>query len=279
MAIAGREIAFPDSKWRTALNQALFNLQCTAGRITNGIIAGVIILSLLAGMSHSVAWIERDWREVLNLIELASYLLFFIEYLLRIAAARRPMAYLFSFEGLVDASAVFPMLLTGQNTGAVRMLRLLRLIKLLKHLHHLRIIMMSLKEIRRSLVAVLFGIVVVSLTAGNLIYYIEPDTFTSAFDGLWWSLVTMSTVGYGDIVPHSAAGRVIAGLLILIGISMFAMVTALISARIAHVQQLNANCAACHALVERHFLFCPMCGAEQQATAGEKERDHAARKH
>ncbi|TLS76911.1 potassium channel family protein [Mariprofundus erugo] len=249
--------------WRWGLNRMLFDLSSRGGRIVNMLIAGVILCSLLASMSHSVDWIEEEWKQELSLIETTSYLLFLLEYLLRIVSARYPLRYIFSFEGMVDAAAIFPMLLTGQNTGGVRLLRLLRLIKLLQHLNHLRMIMVSLNDISHSLLAVLSGIVVVSLTAGNLIYYFEPETFSSAFEGLWWSLVTMSTVGYGDIVPHTGMGRLIAGVLILVGISMFAMVTALISARIAYVQQQTENCDACNSAIEKHFLFCPVCGVNR----------------
>lgn len=256
--------------WRQFVNMALFDLSTKAGKITNALIASIIVAVVLSGMAHEIPAIDVRWHDEICLLEKTSIGIFLVEFLLRIACAHRPLGYLFSFEGLIDACAILPSLLLGQDTAGMRLLRLIKPLKLLLHLQPLRIIMHSLKEVSGAMLAVIAGILIISLTAGNLIFFLEPETFSSAYEGFWWSLITMSTVGYGDVVPHSTGGRILTELLVFIGIAMFAMVTALISVRISHIQLNCRACCACGAPVQKHFAFCPTCGEVQNSKPGER---------
>ena len=102
-----------------------------------------------------------------------------------------------------------------------------------------------------------------AILAGNVIYAIEPDTFSSAFEGAWWGIVTMTTVGYGDVVPHSLAGRAIAVALMVAGICMFAAVTGIVSVKVARAVHHGVQCHACGKSIAPEFPYCPYCAARQ----------------
>ena len=108
------------------------------------------------------------------------------------------------------------------------------------------------------------GIALGAILAGNVIYALEPETFSSAFDGAWWGIVTMTTVGYGDVVPHTLAGRVIAICLMVVGICLFAAVTATISVKIARALHHGVTCRSCKASIAPEFLYCPHCATRQE---------------
>ena len=118
---------------------------------------------------------------------------------------------------------------------------------------------------RAVLLGVLGTIALISITMGNLVYILEPDTFKNAFEGTWWSLVTMSTVGYGDFVPQTPLGRIIAAGLIMSGICMFAMVTAVVSVRVGRMVHNAVRCERCNHGISPDYDFCPHCALPQQA--------------
>jgi len=186
------------------------------------------------------------------------------EYLLRIAVAQRPLRYALSFYGVVDLLTWLPLLL-GQGSAALRLLRIVRLLKLLRYMGALRLFLASMRDAAELVLVVVGAISGIAIIAGNLIHLIEPDTFSNAFVGAWWALVTMTTVGYGDLVPHSESGMVIAALLMMTGIVMFAMLTGTISVKIASLIHQDAKCPACAARIRASHRFCPHCGDPQTA--------------
>ncbi|MDQ6974411.1 MAG: ion channel, partial [Mariprofundaceae bacterium] len=111
--------------------------------------------------------------------------------------------------------------------------------------------------------AVLGTTTLISVIIGNIIFIVEPSTFPDAFAGTWWSLVTMSTVGYGDYVPHTVLGKLLAAFLILIGICMFAMVTAVISVRVGRMVHMDTKCMECNTSISSEYRYCPFCGSDQ----------------
>jgi len=134
----------------------------------------------------------------------------------------------------------------------------------------------SLKGSIRLLMGVLGTIALISVMVGNIIYILEPQTYSNAFEGVWWSVVTMSTVGYGDFVPQTAAGKVLATGLIMSGICMFAMVTAVISVKVGRMINNSSNCKACRHSLSPDYLYCPHCAhAQQQALPGAIADDDA----
>jgi len=248
--------------WRQRLNAVLFDFSCSIGRLVNYLIGAFIIFAVLISMTDSVPYYHTHYPILLKNFELTVTLLFTLEYVLRIFSAGRRLKYIFSFNGIVDVTAVLPLLMGGESMLVIRLLRIVRLVKLTSYLPALTALFRSLKDVMHLMLAVLSAIVLMSLFAGNLIFIVEPETFTTAFEGAWWSLVTMSTVGYGDLYPVSLGGRLIAVVVILAGITMFAMATAVVSVRVGRHLYEQLQCHHCrHSVADDHF-FCPHCGVK-----------------
>jgi len=127
-----------------------------------------------------------------------------------------------------------------------------------------RALFIPLKGSVQLLMGVLGTIGLISVLVGNAVYILEPQTFSDAFEGTWWSLVTMSTVGYGDFVPKTPIGKTLAASLIMSGICMFAMVTAVISVKVGRMVNHMNNCMSCKRGLSPDFAFCPHCAAAQK---------------
>jgi len=204
--------------------------------------------------------------EYLHIVEYICVTIFSIEFLLRLYSAPSRWAYLRSPFGVIDFLSIVPVFFLGSGeTLALRLLRavaLLRMIKLLRYTKDMQVLLQSLHKSAMVLSVLLGGIVLLALFSGNLIYMLEPENFHSAFDGAWWSLVTMSTVGYGDYVPHTFTGKIVAGGEMIIGVSLFACVTGLVSLRISDATKAleRADCKACCSSVERKSHYFTLWG-------------------
>jgi len=249
--------------FRAKLHVILFELRTPLGKAVNYSILVLIVAVVFASMLGTVPEIAAVWSAEIAMFEMAVLYVFLFEYLLRIYAAKHRWDYIRSFNGVVDLLTVVPLLAGAQGSVAIRLLRLLRLIKITTFFPALKALLVSVSGALNLLFAVLGTIALVSLFVGNMIYVIEPETFGNAFQGLWWSLVTMSTVGYGDFVPHTTMGKLLAGLLILTGILMFAMVTAVISVRVGRMVHMNARCLSCDKQISPEYEYCPFCGDNQ----------------
>jgi len=248
---------------RSRLNMALFDLHTPLGLRTNLLIIIIVVLSVLLSMISTLQAIPADLRQWLHILETAVSVAFAAEYFTRILVARSPKAYAFSFYGLVDLLSWLPLLLFGDAQLALRLLRILRLLKLLRYMRALRMVLTSMRDITDIVLVVAAGIVIIVLIAGNLIHAAEPEHFPDAFAGSWWGIVTLTTVGYGDMVPHTTLGKVGAALLMIAGISMFALLTGAISVKLSHILSYNKACRKCLRHVSQEYYFCPYCGTEQ----------------
>ncbi len=252
-----------DDSLRERLNRMLFEVRHPVGRRTNFIITAIIVASVLLSMAGTMRHLDPDTRDLIRATEIWVTVLFSFEFLARCWSAHHLRAYLFSFYGIVDMLAILPMLLVGDPNLALRLLRIIRLLKLVRYLRALRLFISSMKDTLEILLVVFGGIALGAILAGNVIYSLEPDTFSNAFTGAWWSIVTMTTVGYGDVVPHTLAGRVIAVSLMVAGICMFAAVTGIVSVKIARTLHHGVACAACGRAIAAEYDYCPFCAAAQ----------------
>jgi len=249
--------------FRRNLNTMLFEVHSGIGKHTNLSITALIVVSVLISMTGTMKGLEPLWVERIKLLEIWVTAFFAIEFVARCYAARNMRAYLFSFYGIVDMLAILPMLLIGDPNIAIRMLRIVRLLKLVRYLRAMRLFISSMRDTLEMLLVVFGSIALGAILAGNIMYLIEPETFSSAFDGAWWGIVTMTTVGYGDVVPQTLAGRAIAVCLMVIGICMFAAVTALVSVKIARSLHHGVECRGCGRSIAPEFPYCPYCTAKQ----------------
>lgn len=145
----------------------------------------------------------------------------------------------------MDLLSWLPLLLIGDASVSIRLLRVLRLLKLMRYLRAMGLFLASLRDVLDLVLIVVAAIVVIAVIAGNLMHLIEPQTFANAFIGSWWGVVTMTTVGYGDLVPVTALGKTAAAALMILGITLFALLTATISAKVNQALGQRERCDAC----------------------------------
>ena len=220
-------------------------------KILDRIVYGLIIASII-GIVAETHDISDNARYLLGLFETVTYIAFSIEYIYRILQARKGLgvqSYALSFFGIIDLLAILPFFLPfiiAVDARAIRVLRLLRLVNVIKIGRHNRAINTLIKVIRsvRTEVAVtLFASIVVVVFAGILMYYAEhqtqPEVFTNMSQSIWWAVATLTTIGYGDIYPVTALGKIIASSLAFVGVGLVAIPAGLISA--AYVDEINSQ--------------------------------------
>ena len=220
-------------------------------RIIDRLVYGLIIASII-GIVAETHDISDNARYLLGLFETVTYIAFSVEYVYRILKARKGsgiQSYALSFFGIIDLLAILPFFLPfiiAVDARAIRVLRLLRLVNVIKIGRHNKAINTLIKVIRsvRTEVAVtLFTSVVVVVFAGILMYYAEhetqPEVFTNMSQSIWWAVATLTTIGYGDIYPVTALGKIIASSLAFVGIGLVAIPAGLISA--AYVDEINSQ--------------------------------------
>lgn len=251
------------SRFKEQLNHWMFDLNTFGGKVLNYSILILILISVLISMLNTIDTIEQNWGEVIRVFQLTVMYIFLLEYVLRVYSAKRKKKYLFSFYGVVDLLTVLPLLFGSTGSTIMRLARLVRILKVTQYFPVLGVLMRSVSGALQMIFAVFATILTVSIFSGNLVYMLEPETFDNAFIGTWWSLVTMSTVGYGDLVPHSVGGMVLGAVLIMVGICVVAMMTAVIAVRVGRMVNMNKKCFECEKTISSEYDYCPHCGQDQ----------------
>jgi voltage-gated potassium channel len=246
------------------------------------IVIVAIVLSVAAVMADSVQSIKSRHGPFLNGVEWTFTILFTIEYVARLLCVEKPLRYGRSFFGLVDLAAVLPTYLAvvfpeAQVLIDVRILRLLRvfrIFKLTRYLSEVRLLGRAMANSMRKILVFLSVVVMVVLIVGTLMYVIEgpANGFTSIPKSIYWAVSTMTTVGYGDLVPRTEVGRTLASVVMLIGWGILAVPTGIVTAEMT-VQSLGRasgeRCPVCgstgHAL---DAAYCRRCGARLPGTPG-----------
>ncbi|MEL6208716.1 MAG: ion transporter [Pseudomonadota bacterium] len=242
--------------WRDALADALAGKDPVLGAAVPRIIAVFILLTAAAVALETVEGLPR-WIHVLLLtIEVVAVAVFMSEYVLRLFAAQKPLKYALSFWGIVDLLSFLPtILLLGFDMlglRALRLLRLLRLLKLVKREAPVLRLWKSLSHVRDELVAVLVAaLILLYLSAAGIYFFehhVQPEAFSSIPASMWWAIVTLTTVGYGDVVPVTLGGRIFTGFVMLVGIGLISVPTALIASAMMATRRARNNT---HALADR----------------------------
>lgn len=239
------------------------------GQLINLLLFAIIVLSVLVSMGSTIKDLSPEQMQRLRYGEYFFAGLFACEYLLRLYAARSRRQYIFSLYGMVDLLAVLPIFFIGEDGSSlvlrlIRLLVLLRLLKAFRYSSQLLLLLRAVKDSFQLLVFVTIAVLILAMLGGNLMYYAEPDNFKTAFEGVWWTLVTMSTVGYGDFVPHTVLGKVLAGIGMFIGIGVFAVITAIIGSKITVMTERKQKpCPGCRDMLPVASHFCMYCGLKQ----------------
>ncbi|MGR8934568.1 MAG: ion transporter [Gammaproteobacteria bacterium] len=261
--------------WRETLNEVIFGSETVAGKTFDVALILLIGCSVLVVMLDSVAVFHQRYATVLAALEWTFTLLFSLEYLLRLLCVRRPWLYMRSFYGIVDLLAVLPTYIgllfpPAQYTMVVRILRLLRIFRVLKlseYLNEANVLLTALINSRWKIMVFLYTVLTLVVICGALMYIIEGDAagFTSIPRSMYWAIVTLTTVGYGDIAPQTPLGQIAASLIMIMGYGIIAVPTGIYGAElIKTVNQStlrNDACPNCGAI--GHDLdadFCKYCG-------------------
>jgi voltage-gated potassium channel len=248
------------SRWRARLHEVIFESETRAGRAFDVALLIAILVSVLAVILESVPGIRSEYGPALRALEWTLTVAFTVEYVLRLMAVDRPWRYAVSFYGIVDFLAVVPTYLAlivpeAQSLMVIRAFRLLRVFRILKlaqFLGEAQQLVQALRASRRKITVVLGVIVTIVAIMGTTMYLVEGEEhgFTSIPTSMYWAVVTMTTVGYGDIAPKTPLGQFLAAVLMILGYAIIAVPTGIVSVEMARATHHVSNQA------------CPTCGAE-----------------
>ncbi len=259
------------------IHEIIFEGDTPAGKNFDLALIVCIMLSVIVVMLDSITQYREAYATLLYALEWTFTILFTIEYLLRIYSIGRPSKYIFSFYGIIDLLAVIPTYLSllfvgSQYFAIIRILRLLRIFRVLKvvqYLNEMEVLMRALRASRRKILVFIYGVMLIAVIAGSLMYVIEGSSngaYTSIPKSIYWAVVTMTTVGYGDIAPQSPLGQSLATMLMIMGYGIIAVPTGIVTAemtRNTHNTPVLQSCPECSA--ESHdpkALYCNRCGTQ-----------------
>ncbi|MEZ4702220.1 MAG: ion transporter [Rhodothermales bacterium] len=261
-------------RWRHKLHEIIFEADTRAGKAFDVGLIIAILLSVLAVMLESVSSVRANHGAALRFAEWTFTILFTIEYVLRLFSVKRPMNYALSFYGLVDLLAILPTYLSALVPGTqfllvirlLRILRVFRVLKLAQYMAEANSLMRALNATRRKIEVFLFVVVTLVVILGSLMYFIEGEEngFTSIPVSVYWAIVTLTTVGYGDISPATPLGQTLASVIMIIGYGIIAVPTGLVTAELMRKPDVLISTQACPACsAEGHdadAAFCKYCG-------------------
>lgn len=262
--------------WRDKVHEIIFEADTPLGKLFDVVLIVSIIASVIAVMLDSVGSIKARYGNVLYTLEWFFTILFSIEYVLRLATVRRPFKYAFSFFGIVDLLAVIPtyldILLPGTRfllvIRVLRVLRIFRVLKLARYVGEANLLVDAIKASSRKIAVFLFSIVTIVVVLGSLMYMVEgtENGFTSIPISIYWAIVTLTTVGYGDLSPQTDLGRTLAVVVMIMGYSIIAVPTGIVTAELSQVYRRGVTTRSCincsgegHDADAKH---CKYCGEE-----------------
>lgn len=263
------------STWRSKLHDIIYEADTPMGRLFDIVLLILILLSVIFVMLESVSWIDQKYHKVLYYGEWVITVFFSFEYIARIVTVKKPSKYIFSFYGIIDFLSTIPLylsfILVGSNylltVRALRLLRIFRILKITRYVGESNKLSRALLHSRAKILIFLFTVLIISIIAGTIMYLIEGEEsgFTSIPRSVYWAIVTLTTVGYGDISPITPFGQLIASILMIMGYGIIAVPTGIVSAEYAKSDEyVHVNTKACHncgAVMHRDEAeYCHKCG-------------------
>ncbi len=258
------------------MHEIIFEADTRAGKAFDVLLILSIVISVTAVMLESIKSIRDPYGHILYTVEWFFTILFTIEYLLRIFTIGRPWKYIASFYGIVDLFAILPtyfdILLPGSRVFLVirilRLLRIFRVFKLVQYLSQANLIMDALQASRRKITVFLFTVFMLVIIFGSLMYVIEGEEhgFTSIPVSIYWAVVTLTTVGYGDLSPQTGIGQLLAALIMIMGYGIIAVPTGIVTVEMANQSRkkiTTQSCPSCGAEGhDRDAIHCKYCGSD-----------------
>ncbi len=252
----------------------IYGSNTIAGKTFDLMLLGVILLSVLLIMMASIVRYDNLYHNFFIVSEWIITIFFTLEYILRIISNKKPLNYIFSFYGFVDLLSLLPMYLSffipgSEALGVIRSLRLLRLfaiLDLLPFLSQSSHIKESLKASANKIIVFVYFILVMSVVLGTVMFTVEGrhNGFTNIPNSIYWCIVTMTTVGYGDIAPITPIGKTIASFIMIMGYGIIAVPTGIVTAELSRNRKsknVKNNCPRCKTFIYNEFAnYCYNCG-------------------
>ncbi len=257
--------------WRFKLHEIIYEADTPMGKLFDVVLLILILLSIVLVMLESVSEIDAKYHEILYFGEWVITIFFSIEYIARIITVKKPRAYIFSFYGIIDFLSTIPLYLSFLFAGssfllsvrALRLLRVFRILKITRYIGEAAKLRKALANSKAKILVFLFAVLVIAVIAGTLMYIIEgPEHgFKSIPISVYWCIVTLTTVGFGDIAPSTPLGQLLATVIMILGYGIIAVPTGIVSAE--YTKSMDKNDVLGKDYVHVNTQSCPNCGAQR----------------
>jgi len=231
------------------VDKIIKNQQTKIGLYIDYLIQFLILLSIISFTVETLPGLDQKTIVLLNTFELVSVIIFSLEYLIRIYTSDKKLKFIFSFYGIIDLLAILPFYLSfGFDLRSARILRFLRLFRIIKLVRYNKAISrfsIAFRMIKEELTMFsVVSLILIYISAVGIYYFenaVQPEAFSSIFSSLWWSVVTLTTVGYGDAVPITIGGRIFTFIILMIGLGIIAIPSGMISSALTEARDLERD--------------------------------------
>jgi len=267
--------------WKNKIHEIIYEADTPMGKWFDIVLFILIIASVILVMLESVKSIDAKYHQTLLALEWVITIFFTIEYIARVISIKKPFKYIFSFYGIIDFVSTIPLYLSYVLAGShfllavrtFRLLRVFRILKLVQFLGEASSLSRALKASKAKIAVFIYTVLILSVVMGTIMYLIEDDAagFTSIPRSIYWAIVTLTTVGYGDIAPQTAFGQLIATIVMILGYGIIAVPTGIVTAEftkqgISKENEVHLNTQSCsNCSMEGHrddATHCYNCGSE-----------------
>ncbi|MFN2262342.1 MAG: ion transporter [Psychroflexus sp.] len=268
-----------EMNWREKLHEVIYEADTPVGKAFDVFLLIVIAISVLFVMLDSVDQLYNKYHSIFYIGEWIITIIFSIEYILRIIAIKKATKYIFSFYGIIDLLSTIPLYLSFFLVGstafmtlrALRLLRIFRILKVVRFIGEGNRLFVSLRKSMPKILVFVYSVLIISFIFGTIMYLVEGDEsgFTSIPTGIYWAIVTLTTVGFGDIHPITPLGQLIATIIMVLGYGVIAVPTGIVSAEYAANRNSNKdlnqkNTQSCYNCGEKNHKddakYCHNCG-------------------
>ena len=264
------------SNWKHKLHEIIYEADTSEGKLFDIILLIAILASIILVMLESVDSFDDKYHDSLIIGEWIITILFSLEYIFRIISIKKPTKYIFSFFGIIDFLSTIPIYLSLIYAGsqglvalrALRLLRVFRILKLARYIGASNKLLLALKASKAKIAVFLFFVLIVCIILGTVMYMIEgaENGFNNIPKSIYWAIVTLTTVGFGDIAPQTPLGQLISSVIMILGYSIIAIPTGIVSSEMTKTpDEHNTSTQSCpNCLKEKHrekAVFCYNCGS------------------
>ncbi|NAY90721.1 ion transporter [Muricauda sp. JGD-17] len=250
------------SGWKSKLHEIIYEADTPSGKVFDILLFVLIILSVVLIMLESIKEVDQNYHGILLALEWVITIFFSFEYIARIISVKKPWKYILSFYGIIDFVSTIPLYLSYLLAGsqvllavrAFRLLRIFRILKLVKFIGEASQLQSALRASRTKIAVFIYVVLILSVILGTLMYIVESDEagFTSIPRSIYWTIVTLTTVGYGDIAPQTALGQFFATIIMILGYGIIAVPTGIVTVEFSkqnkvkqHIPHVDINTQCC----------------------------------